>query len=190
MTRLSKARLEELYLGTLRVVADKGFDKITMDQIAEATRSSKATLYRQWGSKVALVVDALNSVTTTSDPVPDTGSLRGDVLLMLASRARVLDHEADLIGSIMHAVKSDATLRSAVRDQLVANLRDRLAVVVEQAVRRGEVASDNPALRHMDLVLMAPFVLRLLVDDLPVDDDYLTDYVDAVLLPALGVPIH
>ena len=64
---------------------------------------------------------------------------------------------------------------------------DRLGAVVDRAVLRGEVAPDCPALRHVDLVLMAPFVLRTLVDDHPADDAYLTDYLDAVLLPALGV---
>ncbi|MGD9960611.1 TetR/AcrR family transcriptional regulator [Nocardioides sp.] len=187
MTRLSTERLDELYLGTLRLVARDGFDKITMDQIAEATHSSKATLYRQWGSKAGLVATALNCVTATPDDPPDTGSLRGDLIGMLAGRHQALEQEADLVGSILHAVKTDATLRTALRDQIISTLHGRLAAVVERAVDRGEVATANPALRHIDLVLIAPFVLRLLIDDRPVDDDYLIDYLDAVLLPALGV---
>lgn len=187
MTRLSTERLEELYTGTLALVAERGFETITMDQIAEATRSSKATLYRQWGSKGALVVEALRCSTMAPDAPPDTGSLRGDLRAMVARRMRALDREGELVGSILHALKSDEALRRAVRDQLVSTVRDRLDAVLGRAVERGEIAPDNPALPHANLVLMAPFVLRILVDDEPVDDAYITDYLDAVLLPALGV---
>lgn len=187
MTRLSTERLDELYTGTLALVAERGFDKITMDQIAEATKSSKATLYRQWGSKGALVVDALRCSTLAPDEVPDTGTLRGDLRQMVERRVRFLDREGDLVGSILQALKADESLRKAVRDQIFSAVRERLDVVLQRAVSRGEVAADNRALQHADLVLMAPFVLRALIGDEPVDDTYLTDYLDAVLLPALGV---
>jgi AcrR family transcriptional regulator len=188
MTRLSAERLSELYAGTLALVADHGFEKITMDQIAEATRSSKATLYRQWGSKVALVAEALRCTTAVAEEVPDTGSLRGDLHEMVARRARHLDHEADLVGAILHAVKSDETLRNAVREQIVSTLRERLDTVVGRAVGRGEISADNAALPYLHLLVITPFVLRMLVDDEPVQDAYLTDYLDAVVLTALGAP--
>ena len=63
-----------------------------------------------------------------------------------------LEHEADLVGAILHAVKSDETLRKAVREQIVSTLRERLDTVVERAVDRGEVAADNPALPYADLL--------------------------------------
>jgi AcrR family transcriptional regulator len=188
MTRLSPERLAELYAGTLALVTEQGFDKITMDQIAEATRSSKATLYRQWGSKAALVAEALRCTTAVVEEVPDTGSLRGDLHEMVAQRARHMDHQADLVGSILHAVKHDETLRNAVRDQIVATLRQRLDTVVARAVGRGEVAADCGALPYLHLLVITPFVLRMVVDDEPVHDAYLSDYLDAVVLPALGAP--
>ncbi len=191
MTRLSPARLGELYAGTLALVAERGFENLTMDQIAEATRSSKATLYRQWGSKVALVAEALRCSTldpaVAGDSPADTGTLAGDLRELLARRSRALDRETDLVGSILHAVKSDATLRAAVRDQVVAAVTERLEVVLRRAMARGEIPAGHPALPFVPLVLMAPFILRHLLDDQPVDDDYLAGYLDAVVLPALGV---
>ncbi|MCW2756693.1 MAG: TetR family transcriptional regulator [Nocardioidaceae bacterium] len=187
MSRLSPERLEELYLGTLQLVADHGFESVTMDQIAEATKSSKATLYRQWGSKTGLVVQALNCVAVVPEEVADTGTLRGDLVAMVDRRQRVLDGEANLVGSILHALKSDTELRTAVRDQVIASVRTRFATVLDRAFERGEVDRLNPALPYVDLVLMAPYVLRLLIDDEPVDEAYLVDYLDAVVLPALGV---
>ena len=50
-----------------------------MDAVATQAKASKATLYRRWNNKVSLVIDAL--LTTKAAPeVPDTGSLRGDLL--------------------------------------------------------------------------------------------------------------
>lgn len=187
MTRLSPERLEELYLGTLRLVTEHGFDKITMDQIAEATQSSKATLYRQWGSKTALVVQALGSVTIAPDAPIDTGTLRGDLLEMIERRVRTMEGEGALVGAILHAVKSDSDLRRAVREQILSVADQRLGEVIRLAIGRGEVAADHPAMPYLSLVLFAPFVLRLLIDDEPADEKYLIGYVDAVLLPALDL---
>ncbi len=189
MTRLSPERLEELYLGTLRLVTEHGFDKITMDQIAEATQSSKATLYRQWGSKSALVVAGAAAASTLArDAAIDTGSLRGDLLEMVDRRVRTMEGEGALIGAILHAVKADAELRAAVRDQIIA-----VGPRARRADRRpapSPGARSPPTTRRCPtcrLVLFAPFVLRDVIDDEPADEKYLIGYVDAVLLPALGL---
>ncbi|GGF41640.1 TetR family transcriptional regulator [Marmoricola endophyticus] len=185
MTRLTAERLDELFRGTLALVAEHGFERITMDQVAEATSSSKATLYRQWGSKSTLVVEALRHLAVSDEVPSDTGSLRSDLAALVTGRSTRIEAEADLIGAVLHAVKSDEELRNACRDRVVSALRERLQTVVERAVRRGEVAADNPALGFADLVLIAPFVLRSVLEDEHVEDDYLLGYLDAVLVPTL-----
>jgi len=186
MSRLTAERLAELYSGTLRLVAEHGFDNVTMDQIADTTHSSKATLYRQWGNKVGLVVEALRCSVPMDHPVADTGSLRDDLHEVLLNR-RGTAEEADLVASILHAIKSNAELAKAVREQIVATGRERVQVILQRAVDRGEVAPDCPALPHIDLVLFAPIVLNEVVNGQPASDDLMRDYVDSVLLPALGI---
>lgn len=185
MSRLTPERLDELYRGTLQLVAEHGFDRVTMDQVAEATASSKATLYRQWGSKSTLVIEALRHLAATTEEPADTGALRSDLAALVRGRSTPIESEADLIASVLQAVKSDPELRAACRDRVVSVVRERLDVVVRRAVARGEVAPDNRAVAYADLVLMAPFVLRSVLDERPVDDGYLVGYLDAVLLPAL-----
>ncbi|MET0766630.1 MAG: TetR/AcrR family transcriptional regulator, partial [Aeromicrobium sp.] len=114
MSRLTAERLQELYRGTLQLVAEHGYDKLTMDQIAEATKSSKATLYRQWGSKSALVVEAMRCVGDGDEQLPDTGTLRGD-LMSLIDRAEGQEKDSQLLAAIMHAIRQDAELGEAVR---------------------------------------------------------------------------
>lgn len=188
MARMTDERLGELYTGTLALVVEHGYEKLTMDQIAEATRSSKATLYRQWGGKSGLVVEALAcGIDSTPEP-PDTGSLRGDLLDMADhgdSEGR--QYDADLIAAIMHAVRHDSELAAAVRTQILDPARDSIRTVVDRAVQRGEVAADCPGLEFVDYVFIAPIVLHHLLEGDEPSGDFLRRYVEGALLPSLGI---
>ena len=186
MSRLSEDRLVELYTSTLDLVARQGYEKLTMDQIAEATRSSKATLYRQWGSKSALVVEAMKCVGEHEQDLPDTGTLRGD-LMVLVDRAEGRDKDSDLLASIMHAVRQDEELAAAVREEILEPGRERIRQLIARAVDRGEVAADCPALPFVDYVFIAPIVLHHLLEAHEPSADFLHRYFEGVLLPALGI---
>jgi AcrR family transcriptional regulator len=88
--RVEGDREQEIFDATLQVLEEVGYDRLTMDAVASAARASKATLYRRWNGKVALVIDAL--ISQKGQPaVPDTGTLRGD-LPDDATIERVVDH--------------------------------------------------------------------------------------------------
>jgi len=186
MSRLTAERLQELYAGTLQLVAERGYDRLTMDQIAEATKSSKATLYRQWGSKSALVVEAMKCVGDHEEEPPDTGTLRGDLMTMV-DRAEGREKDSDLLAAIMHAVRQDPELAEAVRAEILEPGRDRIRSVIARAVDRGEVAADCPALPFVDYVFIAPIVLHHLIEGSEPAPDFLRRYFDGALLPALGI---
>jgi len=80
--RVEGDREQEIFDATLQVLEEVGYDRLTMDAVASAARASKATLYRRWNGKVALVIDAL--ISQKGQPVvPDTGTLRGDLHSLL-----------------------------------------------------------------------------------------------------------
>lgn len=187
MTRLSDERLAELHAGTLRLVALHGFDRLTMDQISEETHSSKATLYRQWGSKAALVADAMACTVEDHPDVVDTGTLRGDLHLMLTADKPEGVEDGALIGALLHAVRTDPELGHALRDKVVALGRARIRAVIDRAVDRGEVAADCPGIEHVPLLLISQVVLQPVLDDQPSDDDSQLAFVDHALLPVLGI---
>src|SRR6478736_2327459 len=67
------------------LLAERGYEGMTMDAVAERAGTGKATVYRRWPSKVELTVDAVvcgRHFLLTADDVPDTGSLRGDLMSM------------------------------------------------------------------------------------------------------------
>ena len=88
--RIEGDREQEIYVATLSVLAEMGYDNMTLDAVATAAHASKATLYRRWNGKLALVIDALRSIKATS-VVPDTGNLREDLLLSYCSPGGVTD---------------------------------------------------------------------------------------------------
>ena len=186
MSRMTPERLEELYLGTLALVAEHGFDNVTMDQIATATKSSKATLYRQWGSKAALVAEALQR-TSKMEELPNTGTLRGDLQEMFALREKNRGNGAELMGAIMHAMKQDPELGAAVRKQILQPVHDRIGTLLDRATARGEIAADSPAIAHINLALLAPFVLQEVLTSVEPDAAFLYSYIDGLILPALGI---
>lgn len=189
MSRLTDVRRSELHEGVLALLAERGYDNLTMDQIAEHTRSSKATLYRQWGSKAALVVEAISCLGDAHGPLPDTGSLREDLREMIRRRPRPEDGRlsADLITSMLNATRTDADLAAAVRRDIIGVALADFATVVDRAVDRGEVAADNPARDLIGLTLISPFVLHHVVHGTEPSDDDLFRQIDALVLPALGI---
>ncbi|MDK0520009.1 TetR/AcrR family transcriptional regulator [Streptomyces sp. ML-6] len=187
-TRLTPEREDEMYAAVLDLLREVGYDALTMDAVAARTRSSKATLYRQWGSKPELVAKALRSNKPVSLDEIDTGSLRGDFHAMLG-RADDCQMEKDsaLIRGLSQAVHDNPDLREALRELLIEPEMNGLDQLLRRAVDRGEVRPDSPALKYLPHMLIGAFAARQLVDDRSVDQAFLLDYVDSVVLPALGV---
>ena len=122
------------------LVAEQGFNGTSMDEVAERAGVSKATIYRRWPSKDALIIDAHRSLLDDSAP-PDTGSLRGDLTALLDRVADVL--EDDRIAGMMQAsvgeMLTNPELSRVFREQV---LEPRLAIVGEifrRARARGEI---------------------------------------------------
>ncbi|MFF3954570.1 TetR/AcrR family transcriptional regulator [Streptomyces sp. NPDC001890] len=187
-TRLTPEREGELYDAVLDLLREVGYDALTMDAVAARTRSSKATLYRQWGSKPELVVKALRHNKPVSLSEIDTGSLKGDFHAVL-SRTDDCQMEKDsaLMRGLSHAVHENPDLHQALRELLVEPEITGLDQLLRRAVDRGEVRPDNPALKYVPHMLIGAFAARQLVEDCSVDQAFLIDYVDSVILPSLGV---
>ncbi|MEU0986494.1 TetR/AcrR family transcriptional regulator [Streptomyces sp. NPDC005953] len=187
-TRLTPEREAELYEAVLDLLAEVGYDALTMDAIAARTRSSKATLYRQWRSKPQLVARALQETKPPGLDEIDTGSLRGDFYEILArTDDSKLERDSALLRGLVQAVHDNPDLHEALREQLVEPEKRELDGVVRRAVGRGEISAANPAVEFVAHMLVGAFFARLIIDDQHPDKAYTMRYIDAVVLPALGV---
>ncbi|MFF3752994.1 TetR/AcrR family transcriptional regulator [Streptomyces sp. NPDC002018] len=187
-SRLTPEREAELYAAVLELLREVGYDALTMDAIAARTRSSKATLYRQWGSKPELVVRAMRHNKPVSLEQVDTGSLRGDFHALIAAGDDCrMERDSALMRGLFQAVHNNPDLRQALRELLIEPELNGLQELLRRAVDRGEVAADNPALNYVMHMLVGAVVARQLIEDRSPDRSFLSSYLDAVVLPSLGV---
>lgn len=188
-SRITPERESELYAAVLDLLREVGYDALTMDAVAARTRSSKATLYRQWGGKAELVVRAMRH----SKPGPfseiDTGSLRGDFYALVAREDDCrMEQNSALMRGLAMATHNNPDLLRAFRELMVEPEMEEFHRVMQRAIDRGEVRADCPALEFVVHMMIGAFATRTVIEDQPPTQAYLRSYIDAVVLPALGVP--
>jgi len=172
---------------TIELLAELGYDRLTIDAVAARARSSKTTIYRRWPGKAELVVNALTSLKGAL-LVPHTGSLKGD-LEAIAKNSASADNllDARLMMGLMTALAHDAELRQVFRERLIDPHTAALKQVFEQAVVRGEVAP----LRNLDLVVSVypALMLRqlLMTGELP-DARFAQQVIDDIIMPLATAP--
>lgn len=175
----------------IAVLSEVGYDRLTIDAVATQAKASKATVYRRWPNKAALVVDALATLKPAAAPgeelpclFPDTGSLRGDLVAGLAQiAAKLSTSEGKLMAAVMTAQARDPDLAAAMRGSADQKRRS-CRTVVERAIERGELTSTRGVDAFVEVV---PAVLynRLLITGEPIDDAFITQVVDDIALPLL-----
>lgn len=181
--RVEGDREQEIFDATLAVLADVGYDRLTMDAVATKAKASKATLYRRWTNKVSLVIEALQHEKGLHE-APDTGSLRGDLQAVFCGVGGLTD--ADTVAqfaSVLTAIARDAEFAEAFRRDVVG---PKIAVsrqMWERARARGELRDD------VDLDLLEPALAgivlhRLFVMGQAPDPDTITNVIDQIILPA------
>ncbi|GAA3884691.1 TetR/AcrR family transcriptional regulator [Streptomyces lacrimifluminis] len=191
-SRITPEREAELYGATLDLLREVGYEALTMDAVAARTKSSKATLYRQWGGKAELVVRALRHSKPGGLALTDidTGSLRGDFQALLVREDDcAMEQSSALMRALGMAIHANPDLLQAFRELLIEPEMAEFHKVLQRAIDRGEVSADNPAIGYVLHMMIGGFVARTLIDEQPPTQAYLRDYIDAVVLPALGVPV-
>jgi AcrR family transcriptional regulator len=181
--RVEGDREQEILQATLDVLAEAGYDRLTMDAVAHAAKASKATLYRRWSSKASLVIDA---VLAHKGPMtaPDTGSLRQDLIEMHCGIGGITDPKPlGVLASIATAMNLDPEFAEAYRRDLVGPKVAAGRAVFERARDRGEVRED------LDLDLIAPALAGMvlhrifLLGESP-NSETIAALIDQIILPA------
>jgi AcrR family transcriptional regulator len=188
-SRFTAKRESELYETVLELLGEVGYDGLTMDAVATRTRTSKATLYRQWGGKVELVVEAMRHKRSGVVADVDTGSLREDLDVLLDRAAESsMEETSSLMRGLAVAMHRHPDLGRVFRERILNVELEAFQRVLRHAVDRGEIHADNPAPNHAAHMLLGALVARGLLEDLPPTRAFLRAYVDAVVLPVLLAP--
>lgn len=183
--RVEGERESEILDAALALLAQVGYDRMTMDAVAAEAKAGKATLYRRWSTKASLVVDALlRSKQALQAPAVDTGSLRGDLIAMSCGQGGLADQQsAGVMAGVITALHHDPDFALEFRTRVVRPRLETTRAVFERARERGEVAAD------LDLDLLAPALAgivlhRSFVLGLDADEQTVAQVVDQIILPA------
>jgi AcrR family transcriptional regulator len=177
------ATVEARVLGAAQeALIEVGFDQLTIDSIAERCGMSRATIYRRWNDKTALVVDAASQLLE-SPPIPDTGDLRTDLLQCGRAFVHSGERSQRLLAALLAAIPSNPQLRESASDPLAAPYINLFRVVLERA----DVSQQLRAGVDIELLAGAFSAIafeRIAGYGLPVDDAFVVRVVDGLLLPA------
>jgi AcrR family transcriptional regulator len=183
--RIEGEREVAIFDATMRMLATSGYDRLTMDAVAADAKASKATLYRRWQTKADLVVDALVWLKSCMPhDVPDTGSLRGDLVAMACTDGGLTDKmPLAVFGALITAMQRDEELAKAFKERFMAPIEARSRLVFERAQARGEIAegADLALLGH---VLPAVAIHYALTRNRPVKAEFIEQIIDQVVLPS------
>ncbi|MFE0191040.1 TetR/AcrR family transcriptional regulator [Streptomyces sp. NPDC059008] len=183
---LREDKTEAIRAAVFEELAAVGFARMSIEGIARRAGVGKTAVYRRWRSKLHLVLDVVSAVAAAGLPAPDTGSLRGDVRMLLEVAARALRHPmaSQIIPDLLAEAARSPELAQALKAALHDSQEGVAAAVVARAVERGELPQDVDARLALDL-LTGPLYWRLLV----VRDELPKGYLDALsgsVVAALG----
>jgi AcrR family transcriptional regulator len=180
----------EILAAAIDVLAETGFDGMTIDMVAARAKAGKATLYRRWPSKADLVLDAVACMKADDivpAAIPDTGTLRGDLIALIKPHSisegtKKLQVMAGLVTMLSRSPElADAANNAIIEPRAALN-----RLLMRRAIDRGEISPDADV-DTLATLMPAMVAFRLLVQRKPVDPDFLVSLIDGVLLPAAGV---
>jgi AcrR family transcriptional regulator len=166
---------------TLAELAEGGYSSLSLERVARRAGVHKTTLYRRWGTREELVLEAMLERAGEHISVPDTGSLRQDLLELAHSAA--VNAASPEVAAMARAVAAESPHDSRLAAVNSRFWAERLAldgVIVERAITRGEVAAGTEPRQVIEAVI-GPIHLRLLLTAEPVDQPFLQGIVDVVM---------
>jgi AcrR family transcriptional regulator len=165
---------------TLELLNEVGVAGLSMDHLAQRAGVGKATIYRRWDSKEAVILHALR-MSDTPIPVPDEGTLRDDLNAYLDAVVRHYHpgRGSDILPHLNEASCYDETLRASL-DEHNRQRQATVRLLLQRGIERGELAADTDIDLLVD-VLIGPFLYRRLITGAPLDGDFTRRLVDFAL---------
>ena len=175
----------------LDVLAEVGYAGMTVDMVATRARAGKGALYRRWSSKEELVIDAvarMGRLDVDVDQLPDTGTLRGDILALI--RLELMESQGRKLrvtAGLMSMLASHQDLVAAANHANIGPWLTANRVLIQRAVDRGEVRADADV-ETLARLIPAMSAHRVSLEGKPIDPEFVITLTDEILLPALRRP--
>jgi AcrR family transcriptional regulator len=166
---------------TLRLLQETGFPDLSIEAIAADADVGKATVYRWWPNKAALVADAFSSSADEELRFPNTGSVRDDVSIQMKHLVRVLrGRRGRIVAALIGGGQSDPELIQAFRDRFMMPRRQEAYETLRRGISRGELPADLDLDLTLD-TLYGALYMRFLIRHSGLTEDYVHEVVGLVL---------
>ena len=125
----------------IQELAEVGYGRLSIEAVARRAGVAKTAIYRRWASKLELVQEIVSVVAKRRLALPDTGSLRGDLEVLLHVVAAALRHPlaSQIIPDLLAEAARNPRLDRSLREALLGHQRQVAEALIGRAVRRGEV---------------------------------------------------
>jgi AcrR family transcriptional regulator len=164
----------------LELVEEAGFAQVTTCAIAERAGVGKATVYRWWPNKAAVLIEAFREAVAPEVPFVDTGSFEADIRLQVEKFARMLiGPKGRMLAAILAAAQNDSDVAAALADYWIGPRRAEARAAMERKQQWKECAGDIDTGLLLDM-LYGPLYFRLLTG-LPLSPEYADEVADFVL---------
>jgi len=185
--KLDVARNAKILDSALAVLAETGYEGMTIDMVAAHSGSARATVYRRWATKADLVVDAVRHMSasdTAQLALPDTGSLRGDLIAGIIPLS-VEDQELRIkvLAGLATLAKTEPRLAGLGGGAGIEPWVDVARILLQRSIDRGEYPGAD--IETLAQVMPMMSICRAAVQQKAITPEFSLSLIDGVILPAM-----
>jgi AcrR family transcriptional regulator len=182
--RLDGERQQAILRATYELLGEAGYQGLRVDAVAARARASKATLYRHWPTKAALVADAVRVCKRAQEAAPDTGSLRGDLVAWFSIICETMSgEEGPIMAGLFTAMHNDPELAAELRS-MRSSKTPIAAAICARAEQRGELRPGYDA-GLIDEIVPGQIFMRSFGLGGPLDAQFIDHVADDIIIPLL-----
>lgn len=165
---------EAIRAAVFEELAAVGYGRMSIEAVARRAGVGKTAVYRRWPSKLQMVMDVVSAVALHGITAPDTGTLRGDLRALLGVISFALRHPlaSQIVPDLLAEAARNPDIAQTLQKALRETQRGVSAILIHNAVARGELPADTDAELVLDMII-GPLYWRLAVNRAPVTKRYL-----------------
>jgi AcrR family transcriptional regulator len=183
-SRLDCERAQVILRAAYDLLGEVGYAGLRFEAVAARAKASKATIYRHWRSKAQLAVDAVRVCHAVDDVLPDTGTLRGDLVAWFGAMAEATaGADGPQLAGLMMAMHTDPELAAELRI-LRASKAPLAEIICSRALARGELRPGYNA-DLIDEIVPGQLFMHSFARGGPLDAAFVDHLVDDIILPLL-----
>jgi AcrR family transcriptional regulator len=177
-----------IHQATLSLLAEAGYAQVTIAEVARRAATVPPTVYRRYRGAKTLVLAVLEAeLAGLVGFAPDIGSLRDDLIAYVRKIADMLNpRRASIVAGLLLPMRHDHALGKVVRRGTETVIASNWGAIIDRAIHRGELDPEARNLGVLSRVASSVVFQRITLLQLTVDDPFIIELVDTVLLPALG----